>query len=176
MNNPCHHKFIKNDIFKLCLQWQYSEIFLNCLDFSFIYICIYIYFVFSVRPDQPQILEAPIAPVILGEPTNITCEAKNGKPAAKISWYLNGQMMNRKLYSTEVRRKKNKLVDSIGHVLLVPKSEDSGKILECYAINEALTRPHKTSVKLDVQCECSQKHFLWFLNNKPMLVTCEHFH
>lgn len=103
------------------------------------------------RPDQPQILEAPIAPVILGEPTNITCEAKNGKPAAKISWYLNGQMMNRKLYSTEVRRKKNKLVDSIGHVLLVPKSEHSGKILECYAINEALTRPHKTSVKLDVQ-------------------------
>ncbi|CAI9723007.1 kin of IRRE 1 isoform X1 [Octopus vulgaris] len=102
-------------------------------------------------PDPPQILEAPIAAVILGKPTNITCLVKNGKPGAKITWYLAGKLMNRKLYSTEMFTKPNKRVDTKGNIMLIPKTEHSGKLLECHAINEALQNPYVTRVTLNVQ-------------------------
>lgn len=117
------------------------------------YIKLFFFFIILVPPDPPQILEAPIAAVILGKPTNITCLVKNGKPGAKITWYLAGKLMNRKLYSTDMFTKPNKRVDTKGNIMLIPKTEHSGKQLECRAINEALQNPYETRVTLNVQCK-----------------------
>ena len=52
-----------------------------------------------VPPEQPTIDGAPTIPIVLHRPTNVTCRANNGKPAATIAWYIDGQRITQKVYS-----------------------------------------------------------------------------
>ncbi|KAI8505714.1 Kin of IRRE-like protein 3, partial [Branchiostoma belcheri] len=45
----------------------------------------------AVPPDDPVIEEGASVSVIAGKPKNVTCRANNGKPAATLTWWKDGQ-------------------------------------------------------------------------------------
>ncbi|XP_076438716.1 kin of IRRE-like protein 1 [Babylonia areolata] len=104
-----------------------------------------------IPPEQPTIDGAPTIPVVLHRPTNVTCRANNGKPAADITWYMDGQRVTHKVYTRSHPRPDHKFVDTVGMVTINASKADSGRRVECRAINRFMERPFITFATLDVQ-------------------------
>lgn len=101
-----------------------------------------------VQPERPSIINAPAVPVVLHTPTNITCRADKGKPAAQITWYLDGQRLT---HGASVLTQQNgKYIDTIGVLTFNATKADASKKILCQSVTEHLT-PSTTSATLDVQ-------------------------
>ena len=74
----------------------------------------------SVPPAEPQIENAQrqgnrnFLAVTEGIPSNITCRANRGKPAADITWYLNSVQQTENTATTVVTEEGVKTKDAIG--------------------------------------------------------------
>lgn len=104
-----------------------------------------------IPPERPTIDGAPTIPIVLHRPTNITCRANNGKPAATITWFMDGQRITEHVYSRSHPRPEEKFVDTVGMVTVNASKEDSGRRIECRAINEFMEQPYRVFATLDVQ-------------------------
>ena len=54
-------------------------------------------------------------------------------------------------------RPEEKFVDTVGMVTLNASKSDSGRRIECRAINQFMERPFTTFATLDVQCKCQAR-------------------
>lgn len=116
---------------------------------------------FAVPPEPPQIENArSVIAVILDHPTNITCRANGGKPAATITWLKGGLMVTDHVFTSAVPQADGKRMDAISSLTISPSKSDSGKQVACHAMNEAMVDPYTTSAILDVQCKFSRSNFL----------------
>ncbi|KAL8589034.1 hypothetical protein ACOMHN_055047 [Nucella lapillus] len=104
-----------------------------------------------IPPERPTIDGAPTLSLVLYRPTNVTCRANNGKPAATITWYLDGQRVTNKVYSRSHPRPEQKFVDTVGMVTINATKGDLGRRIECRAANEFMERPLANTATLDVQ-------------------------
>ncbi|XP_070203470.1 kin of IRRE-like protein 1 [Littorina saxatilis] len=104
-----------------------------------------------IPPEHPTIDGAPTIPIVLHRPTNITCRANNGKPAATITWHMDGERKIEKVYSRSHPRPEEKFVDTVGMYTINASKSDSGKRIECRARNQFMDRPMSTFATLDVQ-------------------------
>ncbi|XP_064617185.1 kin of IRRE-like protein 1 isoform X2 [Liolophura sinensis] len=103
-------------------------------------------------PEPPQIENArSVIAVILNQPTNITCRANGGKPAATITWLKGGLMVTDHVFTSAVPQADGKRMDAISSLTISPSKSDSGKQVACHAMNEAMVDPYTTSAILDVQ-------------------------
>lgn len=109
---------------------------------------------FSVPPSQPILKKGITIPVELNVPTNVTCEALNGKPKAQITWKKDGIRITENTYELVAMQPDGKRVDTTGIVTITAQQSDAGKRLECGAWNEALgdEEPYWTQATLDVTC------------------------
>lgn len=82
---------------------------------------------------------------------NLTCIAKNGKPAATFKWFRNGVELTEGaiiIYSTE--NVGNKLQNGRSVLTTPPRNEDNEALFTCQASNPALLRPNAVTVQLSV--------------------------
>ncbi|XP_055865864.1 kin of IRRE-like protein 1 isoform X4 [Biomphalaria glabrata] len=101
-----------------------------------------------VPPERPSIINAPTIAVVLNRPSNITCRADRGKPAAQITWHLNSQRLT---HGVNVYTQMNgKYIDTIGVLSFNATMADLGQTIECQAITEFMETPFRTSAKLNV--------------------------
>lgn len=105
-----------------------------------------------VPPSQPILKKGITIPVELNVPTNVTCEALNGKPKAQITWKKDGIRITENTYELVAMQPDGKRVDTTGIVTITAQQSDAGKRLECGAWNEALgdEEPYWTQATLDV--------------------------
>ncbi|CAL1543240.1 unnamed protein product [Lymnaea stagnalis] len=102
-----------------------------------------------VSPERPSIINAPTIPVVLHTPTNITCRADRGKPAAQITWHLDDQRLT---HGVSVQTQQNgKYIDTIGVLTFNATMNDASKRIECQAFTEFMQSPLKAYATLDVQ-------------------------
>ncbi|XP_060078251.1 kin of IRRE-like protein 1 isoform X2 [Ylistrum balloti] len=104
----------------------------------------------QLPPDPPQMGDTSTIAVIQGSPTNVSCQANNGKPGAEITWYQEGVRITHNVFSRTMTRT-DKRADTLSVVTIVASKEDAGKKIECRANNPALRLPFKTHAILDVQ-------------------------
>ncbi|XP_076438579.1 LOW QUALITY PROTEIN: kin of IRRE-like protein 1 [Babylonia areolata] len=104
-----------------------------------------------IPPEYPTIDGAPTLSLVLHRPTNVTCRANNGKPAADITWFLERQRITHRVFSSSHPRPGDKLVDTVGMVTINASKEDAGRRLECRALNQFMERPFITFASIDVQ-------------------------
>ena len=109
----------------------------------------------SVPPSQPILPAGITIPVELNKPTNVTCQALNGKPRAQITWKKDGVRVTENTYELATVQPDGKRVDTEGNVTITAQISDAGKRLECGAWNEALgeEEPYWTQATLDVTCK-----------------------
>ncbi|KAG9480784.1 kin of IRRE-like protein 1 [Eleutherodactylus coqui] len=100
-------------------------------------------------PPQDPVIEDGSSEILLraGTPTNLTCEAKNAKPAASIEWFRDGTPQEGAVTSTTVE---GKLETTKSYLLIVPTDQDIGRVFTCKTSNYAIPTGKETSVKLDV--------------------------
>jgi len=82
---------------------------------------------------------------------NLTCIAKNGKPAATFKWFRNGVELTEGvviIYSTE--NVGNKLQNGRSLLTMTPRNDDNEALYTCQASNPALPRPNSVTVQLSV--------------------------
>lgn len=60
-------------------------------------------FCFTVPPSDPVVEGGPVVRLKAHTPHNLTCRASGAKPAAEITWYRDGEVMESAVYS-KVRR------------------------------------------------------------------------
>ncbi|KAL3885785.1 hypothetical protein ACJMK2_025823 [Sinanodonta woodiana] len=106
-----------------------------------------------IPPSPPEIEGGPTLAVIMGQPTNITCTARDGKPQAKITWFKDGIRIDDKVHELATIQSDGKRVETTGIVTITASESDAGKKLECAAHNLALQgkEPYKTYAILDIQ-------------------------
>jgi len=84
--------------------------------------------------------------VIEGTPTRLRCIATDSKPQTALQWSIADANLNS---TTSVSG--DILLTTFSEVILVPRKEDHGSRLTCFASNQALKTPIDVSVVLDVQ-------------------------
>ncbi|CAH1797854.1 unnamed protein product [Owenia fusiformis] len=105
-----------------------------------------------VPPDEPTIDGEPNVEVTATQPVNLTCTANNGKPAAKISWYTDGELITGNIHTVTTQHEDGKRENVVSTLEITPTVGDQGKTYECQATNEALVSvaPKKTRGSLEV--------------------------
>lgn len=56
-------------------------------------------FCFAVPPSDPVVEGGPLVRLKAHTPHNLTCKASGAKPAAEITWYRDGEVMETAIYS-----------------------------------------------------------------------------
>ncbi|XP_066282017.1 nephrin-like isoform X5 [Branchiostoma lanceolatum] len=107
-----------------------------------------------LQPDDPSIegynsgVGIPVTP---SEGLQLTCRCNNGKPAAALTWYRNGEEVTEGVsYSTEPTGTE-KRENAINVLQLQPTDEDNGARYECRASHATLDAPKNVFVTLSVQ-------------------------
>ncbi|XP_078591219.1 kin of IRRE-like protein 1 isoform X2 [Branchiostoma floridae x Branchiostoma japonicum] len=101
-------------------------------------------------PDNPVIEEGSSVSVIAGQPKNVTCRADNGKPAATLTWWKDGQEITEGItYITEDAGEKRK--NGVSILTLNPSVDDHGKVLTCQSSNPAMDANKETTTQLNVE-------------------------
>lgn len=62
------------------------------------YVCVCVC-VCAVPPSDPVVEGGPVVRLKAHTPHNLTCRASGAKPAAEITWYRDGEIMNTAIYS-----------------------------------------------------------------------------
>ncbi|KAI8498581.1 glomerular basement membrane development [Branchiostoma belcheri] len=107
-------------------------------------------------PDDPYIEgynSGAIIPVTPSQDLQLTCRCNNGKPAANLTWYRNGEDITEGvsyMYSTEkVGRGKRENTTSV--LQLKPTADDNGARYECRAGHAAFDAAKNVSVTLIIE-------------------------
>lgn len=60
---------------------------------------LYVCFCITVPPSDPVVEGGPVVRLKAHTPHNLTCRASGAKPAAEITWYRDGEVMETAIYS-----------------------------------------------------------------------------
>nr|XP_056708573.1 kin of IRRE-like protein 1 [Euleptes europaea] len=102
-----------------------------------------------IPPEDPIIDGAPEILLRAGTPYNLTCWARNAKPAASIVWFRDGVQQPEAVMATEVLSD-GKRETTMSQLLINPTDQDIGRVFACHCSNEAAPDGKETSVKLNV--------------------------
>ncbi|XP_059140108.1 irregular chiasm C-roughest protein-like isoform X2 [Physella acuta] len=111
-----------------------------------------VYLTVVVNPERVYIVrEAAVetVAVIVNKPTNIICRAEKGKPAAHISWHLNGERITNGVHTTT--EPNGKYLNTISVLTFNATLTDTSKKVECQAMTEFMHSPMKDKAILEVQ-------------------------
>ncbi|KAK6326580.1 hypothetical protein J4Q44_G00022250 [Coregonus suidteri] len=103
-----------------------------------------------VPPTDPVVEGGPIIRVKAHTPYNLTCRASGAKPAAEITWYRDGEVMDTAIYS-KTRMEDGKRELAVSMLPVVPEDKDSGRTYTCRVLNPAAPAGLQTSVTINVQ-------------------------
>uniref|UniRef100_A0A8C7VY45 Kirre like nephrin family adhesion molecule 3, like n=1 Tax=Oncorhynchus mykiss TaxID=8022 RepID=A0A8C7VY45_ONCMY len=103
-----------------------------------------------VPPTDPVVEGGPIIRVKAHTPYNLTCRASGAKPAAEITWYRDGEVMDTAIYS-KMRMEDGKRELAVSMLPVVPEDKDSGRTYTCRVLNPAAPAGLQTSVTINVQ-------------------------
>ncbi|KAF7235553.1 Kin of IRRE-like protein 1 [Varanus komodoensis] len=102
-----------------------------------------------IPPEDPTIDGAPEILLRAGTPRNLTCRARNAKPAATIVWFRDGLPQSDAATSTEVLPD-GKRETTVSQLLINPTDQDIGRVYTCRCANDAIPAGKEASVTLDV--------------------------
>ncbi|KAM6968234.1 kirre like nephrin family adhesion molecule 3, like isoform 2-T2 [Aplochiton taeniatus] len=103
-----------------------------------------------VPPLDPVVEGGPVVRLKAHSPHNLTCRASGAKPAAEITWYRDGEVMDTAIYSkTLMEDRKRELAVSM--LPIIPEDKDSGRTYTCRVLNPAAPAGRQTSVTINVQ-------------------------
>nr|XP_020653955.1 LOW QUALITY PROTEIN: kin of IRRE-like protein 1 [Pogona vitticeps] len=102
-----------------------------------------------IPPEDPVIDGAPEILLRAGTPHNLTCRARNAKPAATITWYRGGLPQTEATMATEVLPD-GKRETTVSYLLINPTDQDIGRVYVCRCANDAVPEGKEASVQLNV--------------------------
>ncbi|XP_061462110.1 kin of IRRE-like protein 1 [Rhineura floridana] len=102
-----------------------------------------------IPPEDPVINGAPEILLRAGTLHNLTCRARNAKPAATIVWFRDGVQQSEATTATEVLPD-GKRETTLSHLLINPTDQDIGRVYVCRCANDAIPAGKETSIKLNV--------------------------
>ncbi|XP_062821445.1 kin of IRRE-like protein 1 [Anolis carolinensis] len=102
-----------------------------------------------IPPEDPVIDGAPEILLRAGTPHNLTCRARNAKPAATIAWFRDGMQLTEAVTVTEVLPD-GKRETTTSQLPINPTDLDIGRVYVCRCTNEAVPAGKETSIKLNV--------------------------
>ncbi|XP_062322639.1 kirre like nephrin family adhesion molecule 3, like isoform X2 [Osmerus eperlanus] len=103
-----------------------------------------------VPPGDPVVEGGPVVRLKAHTPHNLTCRASGAKPAAEITWYRDGEVMETAVYS-KTRMEDGKRELAVSMLPIVPEDRDSGRTYTCRVLNPAAPAGRQTSVTISVQ-------------------------
>jgi hypothetical protein len=101
-------------------------------------------------PDLPDIRGGPKVRVVADEPYNLTCSADNGRPAANISWKVNGKALTEDTYYWSSTQADGKREDATGLLTILPRKADQSKQYTCEVMSIAMITPKTVKAMLEV--------------------------
>uniref|UniRef100_A0A8C6WHB8 Kirre like nephrin family adhesion molecule 3, like n=1 Tax=Neogobius melanostomus TaxID=47308 RepID=A0A8C6WHB8_9GOBI len=96
-----------------------------------------------VPPTDPVVDGGPVVRLKAHTPHNLTCRASGAKPAAEITWYRDGEVMETAIYA--------KRETAVSMLPIVPEDSDSGRTYTCRVLNQAAPAGRQTSITINVQ-------------------------
>ncbi|XP_039597156.1 kin of IRRE-like protein 1 [Polypterus senegalus] len=102
-----------------------------------------------IPPEDPAIEGGPEILLTAGVPYNLTCWARNAKPAAEIEWRRDGLKQDGSFSSTEVLPDR-KRETTVSILPIMPTDSDIGRVFTCHTKNDALPSGKEASVRLNV--------------------------
>lgn len=107
-----------------------------------------------VPPKLPTIegyTNGSVVKVSYTEPrVNLTCIAREGKPAATFRWFRNGVELTENVIIDSIEKLDNKLENGRSVLTMSPRNEDNDALFTCQATNPAMPRPTNVTVQLSV--------------------------
>uniref|UniRef100_A0A672GMR8 Ig-like domain-containing protein n=1 Tax=Salarias fasciatus TaxID=181472 RepID=A0A672GMR8_SALFA len=103
-----------------------------------------------VPPSDPVVEGGPVVRLKAHTPHNLTCRASGAKPAAEITWYRDGEVMETAIYSKSLMED-GKREAAVSMLPIVPEDSDSGRTYTCRVLNPAAPAGRQTSVTINVQ-------------------------
>lgn len=97
----------------------------------------------------------------IGEEIRAVCISRDGRPAAQLAWFLNGEPLREGLqqprYQDSLTQNNITLVTVTQVIVRRLQPTDDSKILTCQALHPADRVERKAELKLTVQCMCSNR-------------------
>uniref|UniRef100_A0AAQ5XIH1 Ig-like domain-containing protein n=1 Tax=Amphiprion ocellaris TaxID=80972 RepID=A0AAQ5XIH1_AMPOC len=103
-----------------------------------------------VPPSDPVVEGGPVVRLKAHTPHNLTCRASGAKPAAEITWYRDGEVMETAIYSKSLMED-GKRETAVSMLPIVPEDSDSGRTYTCRVLNPAAPAGRQTSITINVQ-------------------------
>uniref|UniRef100_A0A667ZS83 Kirre like nephrin family adhesion molecule 3, like n=1 Tax=Myripristis murdjan TaxID=586833 RepID=A0A667ZS83_9TELE len=103
-----------------------------------------------VPPSDPIVEGGPVVRLKAHAPHNLTCRASGAKPAAEITWYRDGEVMESAIYSKTLMEDGKREV-AVSMLPIIPEDRDSGRTYTCRVLNPAAPAGRQTSVTINVQ-------------------------
>uniref|UniRef100_A0A669CT76 Kirre like nephrin family adhesion molecule 3, like n=1 Tax=Oreochromis niloticus TaxID=8128 RepID=A0A669CT76_ORENI len=103
-----------------------------------------------VPPSDPVVEGGPVVRLKAHTPHNLTCRASGAKPAAEITWYRDGEVMETAIYSKSLMED-GKREAAVSMLPIIPEDSDSGRTYTCRVLNPAAPAGRQTSVTINVQ-------------------------
>uniref|UniRef100_A0A665W0C4 Ig-like domain-containing protein n=1 Tax=Echeneis naucrates TaxID=173247 RepID=A0A665W0C4_ECHNA len=104
----------------------------------------------QVPPSDPVVEGGPVVRLKAYTPHNLTCKASGAKPAAEITWYRDGEVMETAIYSKTLMED-GKREAAVSMLPIIPEDSDSGRTYTCRVLNPAAPAGRQTSVTINVQ-------------------------
>uniref|UniRef100_A0A3P9IS24 Kirre like nephrin family adhesion molecule 2 n=1 Tax=Oryzias latipes TaxID=8090 RepID=A0A3P9IS24_ORYLA len=103
-----------------------------------------------VPPSDPVVEGGPVVRLKAHTPHNLTCRASGAKPAAEITWYRDGEVMETAIYSKTLMQD-GKRETAVSMLPIIPEDSDTGRTYTCRVLNPAAPAGRQTSVTINVQ-------------------------
>uniref|UniRef100_A0A8C6KIM7 Kirre like nephrin family adhesion molecule 3, like n=1 Tax=Nothobranchius furzeri TaxID=105023 RepID=A0A8C6KIM7_NOTFU len=104
----------------------------------------------QVPPSDPVVEGGPVVRLKAHTPHNLTCRASGAKPAAEITWYRDGEVMESAIYSKSLMED-GKRETAVSMLPIIPEDSDSGRTYTCRVLNPAAPAGRQTSITINVQ-------------------------
>ncbi|KAM7382736.1 hypothetical protein PAMP_002453 [Pampus punctatissimus] len=103
-----------------------------------------------VPPSDPVVEGGPVVRLKAHAAHNLTCRASGAKPAAEITWYRDGEVMETAIYS-KTTMEDGKRETAVSMLPIIPEDSDSGRTYTCRVLNLAAPAGRQTSITINVQ-------------------------
>ncbi|KAL4711235.1 hypothetical protein ACJJTC_019076 [Scirpophaga incertulas] len=104
------------------------------------------------RPGDPQLISPPQPSFLEGEEFRAQCIVPNGRPAAKITWFLGEMQLLRGTHQPVVTSPPGSDLQTVSqNVTLTLTADDAGRTLVCRAEHEALDQPTEAKRQINVR-------------------------
>ncbi|XP_061771984.1 kirre like nephrin family adhesion molecule 3, like isoform X2 [Nerophis ophidion] len=104
----------------------------------------------QVPPLDPVVEGGPVVRLKAHTPYNLTCRSSGAKPAAEITWYRDGEVMDTTIYSKTLMED-GKREAAVSMLPIIPEDSDSGRTYTCRVLNPAAPAGRQTSITINVQ-------------------------